>query len=52
MLSKGLKISYLELWQPFCSASGTICAIMLEGIMKNNSVKLIGIWASGSGDVI
>ena len=38
MLFKG--ISYLELWQPFCSAERTICAILVEGIMRNNSVKL------------
>ena len=92
-------ISYLELWQPFCSAewnhlcnigsgyqeeqfceiilnldhwfrrrclikifliwssyspfvqqSGTICAILVEGIMTNNSVNLFLIWGSGSGD--
>ena len=91
-------ISYLELWQPFCSAewihlcnfgrrhheeqlceiilnldqwfkkrcrlkiflicssfspfvqlSGTICAILVWGIMRNNSVKLFWIWLSGSG---
>ena len=44
-------ISYLELWQPFRSASGTICANLVEGIMRNNSVKLLLIWASGS-DVV
>ena len=32
-------ISYLELWQPLWW-SGTICAILVEGIMRNNSVKL------------
>ena len=32
--------SYLELWQPLCSAEQIICAISLEGIMKNISVKL------------
>ena len=32
-------ISYLELWQPFVLWSGTICAIMVEGVMANNSVK-------------
>ena len=31
-------ISYLELWQPFCSAEQTICAILVEGAMRNNSV--------------
>ena len=40
-------ISYLELWQSFCSAernhlcnSEIICAIFLTGVMRNNSVKL------------
>ena len=37
----------------FVQQSGTICAIMVEGIMRNNSVKLFLIWASGSGgDVV
>ena len=88
-------ISYLELWQPFCSAernhlcnfgrgyyeeqfreiiwvsgqsfkrvliwsscgppvqwSGTIYAILKEGIMGNIHVKLYEIWTSGSGDVV
>ena len=34
-------ISYLELWaSPFIQRSTTICAILVEGIMRNNSVKL------------
>ena len=33
-------ISYLDLWQPFVQRSVTICAILVEGIMRNNSVKL------------
>ena len=33
-------ISYLELWQPFVQWTGTICAILEEGIMRNNPVKL------------
>ena len=33
-------ISYLELWRPLFLRSGTICAILVEGIMRNNSVKL------------
>ena len=46
-------ISYLELWQPLVQWSGTICAILVEGIMGNNSVKLFCIWTSGSaGDVV
>ena len=46
-------ISYLELWQPLVHWSGTICAILVEGIMGNNSVKLFCIWTSGSArDVV
>ena len=45
-------ISYLELWQPFFQWSGTICVILVEGIMRNNSVKLFLIWTGGSGDVV
>ena len=33
-------ISYLELWQPLCSAEWNHCAVLVEGIMRNNSVKL------------
>ena len=33
----------------FVQRSGTICAILVEGIMRNNSVNFFGIWASGSG---
>ena len=32
--------SYLELMQPFFLCSGTICAILVVGIMRNISVKL------------
>ena len=42
-------ISYLELWQPFVQRTDTICAILVEGIMRNNSVKLFRICTSGSG---
>ena len=42
-------ISYLELWRPFCSAEQKICAILEEGVMRNNSVKLFRILTSGSG---
>ena len=55
-------ISYLELCWPFVQRSKTICAILVEGIMRNNSVnlfliwaipvKLYEIWTSGSGDVV
>ena len=34
-------ISNVEPWQPFVQWSGTICAILVEGIMRNISVKLI-----------
>ena len=27
-------ISYLELWQPFVQQSQTVCAILVEGIMR------------------
>ena len=31
----------LVLWQPFCSAEpNNICAILVEGILRNNSVNL------------
>ena len=32
--------SYLEFWWLFSSAERTICAISVEGITRNNSVKL------------
>ena len=38
---------------PFVQRSRTICAILVEGNMRNNSVNLFRIWASGSvGDVV
>ena len=37
---------------PFVQRSGTINAILVEGIMRNNSMNLFQIWASGSGDVV
>ena len=42
-------ISYLELWQPFIQWTGIICAILEEGTMSNNPVKLFGNWTNGSG---
>ena len=34
-------ISYLELWRPFRSAERKhVCQILVEGIKRNNSVKL------------
>ena len=35
---------------PFVMRSKTICAILVEGIKRNNSVKLFWIWTSVSGD--
>ena len=32
-------ISYLELWWPFAQPSQTICTFLIEGIMRNISVK-------------
>ena len=43
-------ISYLELLQLFCSMEQTICAILVEYIMRNNSVKLFCFWTSGSDE--
>ena len=38
---------------PFVKLSGTICVLLVEGIMRNNSMNLFKIWASGSGgDVV
>ena len=38
---------------PFVQRSGIICAFFVEGIKRNDSVKLLLIWTSGSGgDVI
>ena len=36
---------------PFIQPSVTICAILVEGIKMNNSVKLFGIWTSASAGV-
>ena len=37
----------------FVQRSGTVCAILVEGIKIKNSVNLFRIWASGSGgDVV
>ena len=33
---------------PFVQRSGTICVILVKGIIRNNSVKLFWIWTSGS----
>ena len=33
-------ISYPDVWQPHFQRSKTICEILVEGIMRNNYVKL------------
>ena len=45
-------ISYLELWRPFVRRGKTICAISVDSIMRNISVKLFWIWTKVSGDVV
>ena len=37
---------------PSVQQSITFCAILVEGIMRNNSVNLFYIWASGSKDFL
>ena len=38
---------------PFVQQSGSFCAILVEGIMRNNSVNLFQSWTScSSGDVV
>ena len=32
--------------------SGTICAILVGGLIRNNSVKIFLIWTSGSRDIV
>ena len=32
-------ISYLELWQPFAWQCRSICAIFVEGTLRNNSMR-------------
>ena len=41
MMSKD--ISYLVLWWPFFQRSRNICAMLVEDIMRNNSVNLFQI---------
>ena len=43
-------ISYQGYGSPFVQWTGTICAILEEGIMRNNPVKLFRILTSGSGE--
>ena len=47
-----LKIFLSGALGPFVQWHGTICAILVEGIKRNNCVQLFQIWTSGSGDVI
>ena len=36
----------------FVQRSGTILAILVQGIMRNTFVKLFLIWTSGSGEYV
>ena len=45
-------ISFLELWQYFCSAEHNHLCNFGRGIKRNNSVKLFRIWVIGSGGVV
>ena len=55
-LFRGCLLKIFLIWSSvglFVQQSGTICANLVEGIMKNTSVNLFRIWASGSGgDVV
>ena len=31
-------ISYLELWKPFYSGNGTICVILVEGVINDEQL--------------
>ena len=42
-------ISFLELWQPFCSAERNPLCNLEEGIIRNIHVKLFEIWISVLG---
>ena len=37
---------------PFIQRSGNLCVILVDGIMRNNSVNIFRIWASDSGDIV
>ena len=44
---------YFKLWWPFCSVEQMVCAMLVESIMRNISMKLYSIWTSDSGgDII
>ena len=46
-------ISYLEFGRHIVQRSKNICAILVEGIMRNNFINFIHILVSGSGgDVV
>ena len=45
-------ISYLELWKSFVQRRGTIWPILVEGVIRNKSVKVFLIWASGVQDML
>ena len=39
-LRRKCRLKIFLIWQPFCQQSVTICAILVEEIMRNNSLKL------------
>ena len=43
-------ISNLELLRPFCSAEHNYLCNLVEGLMRNTTVKLFRIRTSGSGE--
>ena len=47
-----LKVYLILSGSPFVRRSETSCAILVEGIIRNNSVILFLIWTSSSGDVV
>ena len=56
MVHEGLSfkdISHLELWWPPCSAEQNYLENLVEGTMRDISVKLLYVWTSGLGrDVV
>ena len=52
LFKRSCRLKIFLIWSsggPFVQWSRTICAILVEGILRINSVKLFLIWASGSG---
>ena len=53
-LMRKCRLMVFLIWRsgsPFVQRSITICAILVEGIKRNNSMILFCIWVNGSGDV-